>query len=322
MYRNGIPVLASAIVALALVAHGGTNEAVMLDCIWVKLPVQNAPFPPDEEFFKVVNTAAIECQSRKCLPEIGVLSDDTTAVSFVRIVLSSYGIPSSKIVNARNLPWNVRAEPSKAGLIGEFSRRERRSLKTHGYEIIGIPLRKTERQLPQEGSNVATVAIVVLGNQPLDDSTPTVDMIRRVLKGVEVAKQSPGALLLLTGGKTVGNISEAEMMALIALSRGMRPESVVLEEAARGTDQNARLCAEILSKRRFARVLVVSKSDHLEWAMPLFREYEIFRNAEPLPCEVDPTEVIAQMRDYLKTHDNERVRRRLSRLLEGLQGVD
>src|SRR5262245_35416395 len=75
--------------------------------------------------------------------------------------------------------------------------------------------------------------IVVLGNMPLDESTPTIDLIYRAVKGAEIAQGSPNALIIMTGGKTAGRISEAEMMGVIAISRGISPRQILLEESSR-----------------------------------------------------------------------------------------
>ena len=56
--------------------------------------------------------------------------------------------------------------------------------------------------------------------------------------------------------------------------------------------------------------------------MPIFRKHEVFRTAEPLACDVSRADTIAQMREYLKNHDNPRVRQRLQWLMEGTQGPD
>ena len=87
----------------------------------------------------------------------------------------------------------------------------------------------------------ATV-LVVLGNEPLDDSTPTVDMVARVEKAAAFFRDHPRSLLVFTGGKTSGSISEAKMMADIAIRNGVPREAIRLEENARTTAENATLC--------------------------------------------------------------------------------
>ena len=71
---------------------------------------------------------------------------------------------------------------------------------------------------PQKLKDNTETLIIVLGDRPLDDTTPTVDMVYRVLKGVELANKFPKAIVIMSGGATKGPTSEAQMMGLIAWS--------------------------------------------------------------------------------------------------------
>lgn len=55
--------------------------------------------------------------------------------------------------------------------------------------------------------------LVVLGNEPLDENTPTIDMLARTKRAAAYYKEHTNSLLVLTGGTTVGSVSEAQMMA-------------------------------------------------------------------------------------------------------------
>lgn len=184
-----------------------------------------------------------------------------------------------------------------------------------GYFTAGEPV--------QAGNTSVNTVLVVLGNEPLDDQTPTVDMIARVKKAVEFYKANPGSLLVLTGGATAGKVSEARMMADIASTSGVSTNYTRLEEKARTTSENANCTAEIVRNLNPRRVLIVSGADHLDWAMPIFRKYDVFATAEPLPCTINDKDSIAQMREYLVKHpENNRVRERLRQLLKGDKGTD
>ncbi|MEI6971987.1 MAG: YdcF family protein [bacterium] len=156
--------------------------------------------------------------------------------------------------------------------------------------------------------------IVVLGNEPLDDNTPTVDMVARVNRAVTVQREQPGALLLFTGGPTSGTITEARMMADLAITMGVSTNSILLEERARSTRENALLTAGVIRDLAPRRLYIVSRKDHLDWAMPIFRRIDVFATAEPLSCEVSLADIIAQMEAYLRTHESARVRERLLKL--------
>jgi uncharacterized SAM-binding protein YcdF (DUF218 family) len=163
--------------------------------------------------------------------------------------------------------------------------------------------------------------LVVLGNEPLDDKTPTITMILRVKKAVEFYKEHPGSLLIFTGGKANGNISEARMMADIGRSLGVSTNWFRLEEDSRTTEENARLTAAVLAHVQTKRIYIVSDPEHLEWAMNVFKKFDVFKTAEPLASVFDRAKSIDQMRDYLAHHDSPRVRERMERLLSGSKGA-
>jgi hypothetical protein len=94
-----------------------------------------------------------------------------------------------------------------------------------------------------------------------------------------------------------------------------------LEEHSRTTDENARFTAPILAEIQTRRILIVSNAEHLEWAMNVFKKFDVFKAAEPLASEFDRAKSIDQMRDYLAHHDNPRVRQRLERLISGSPGA-
>jgi len=180
---------------------------------------------------------------------------------------------------------------------------------------------RADSERPREGGPFDTV-LIVLGNEPLDDSTPTVDMAARVKKAVTFQKEHPATLLVFAGGSTAGTNTEARMMADLALAQGVSTNSIRLEEEARSTRENARRTARFIREFGPRRIFIVSKEDHLEWAIPVFRDIDVFRTAEPLASPVNRADIIAQMENYLKTHDSSRVRRRLQKLKKGERGTD
>lgn len=164
--------------------------------------------------------------------------------------------------------------------------------------------------------------LIVLGNEPLDDQTPTVDMIARVKKAVEYQEKHPSSLLLFTGGRTAGTNTEARMMAHIAVAAGASTNLVRLEERARSTRDNAHYAADFLEALPKKKIIVVSKKDHLEWAMHVFKRFDVFKDAQELASEIKTSEIIAQMEEYLKTHSNPRVQKRLKLIMNGERGTD
>lgn len=197
-------------------------------------------------------------------------------------------------------------------------------------EPSGSPSAKRTLDVVAPGPHNTTTVLVVLGNMPLDDATPTIDTMTRVRTAVAYHEAHPDSVLVFSGGPTAGTISEARTMYNFAKSVGVREESMLLEERARSTAENAIFSAELLIARKDLRpdtIFVVSKWDHLEWAMGLFKSKDIpgryFANSKPLGCSVNRTDSIKQMEDYLLAHPaNGMVRQRLEALRHGIQGID
>ena len=135
-------------------------------------------------------------------------------------------------------------------------------------------------------------------------------------------------ILIFTGGPTVGKKTEASVMAEYAMRTYHIPsKNIILEEKARSTQENAILVAKIIEKNialHTAMAWIVSKKDHLDWAMPLFKKAHVmYKNAKGLPSFIDRKDSIADMNEYLKTHENnQRVRWRMQNLIKGIQGID
>ena len=189
----------------------------------------------------------------------------------------------------------------------------KRSKLTHAIEFLEpSEVRRTEI------NNV----IIVLGNMPLDEFTPTIDLVYRVLKGVELAKTNPNSILIMTGGRTAGRVSEAEMMGVIAWSRGIEAKRILLEENSRTTAENAQFSADLLNKFSIDKTFVISKIEHLGWAVPYFKKFPIFKNIIPVDCGVTFEQIVQDMKIYLNAHDNQTVRQRLDNVKRDYKGVD
>ena len=179
--------------------------------------------------------------------------------------------------------------------------------------------------------------LLVLGNMPLDESTPTLDTMTRVRTAVDYYKKSKdggGTWIVFSGGPTAGGkVSEALTMKIFAQQLGVNQEDVILEERARTTEENAIYTASLLLERglrpqALKEIYIVSKNDHLEWAMPLFKQSKkvpgaFFENAKPMGCNVDRLDSIRQMEKYLQSHpDSKMVALRLKNLRNGIRGID
>jgi uncharacterized SAM-binding protein YcdF (DUF218 family) len=173
---------------------------------------------------------------------------------------------------------------------------------------------------PQELKDDTETAVIVLGDRPLDDTTPTVDMVYRVLKGVELANKFPKAVVFMSGGATKGPTPEAKMMGLIAWSRGVDPSMIILEDKSQTTAQNAQNIASIVGSKVIQQVFVIAEQSRVEEVGKIFQQYDKeFKDIQVVACDVTRDLIIEQMVRYLKRHDDRVVRGRLHYVLRGIK---
>ncbi len=173
---------------------------------------------------------------------------------------------------------------------------------------------------PQELKDNTKTAIIVLGDRSLDETTPTVDMDYRVLKGVELAKKFPEAILIMSGGATKGPTPEAKMMGLIAWSRGVDPSRIILEDKSQTTGQNAENTAAIIESKNIRQVFMVTEQSRLEEATAIFLKHDKeFKSIQAVGSDVTRALIIEQMEQFLMSHDDRVVRGRLNYVERGLK---
>ncbi len=173
---------------------------------------------------------------------------------------------------------------------------------------------------PQELKDDTETVIIVLGDRPLDETTPTIDMVYRVLKGVELAKKFPKVILIMSGGATKGPTPEAQMMGLIAWSRGVNPLRIILEDKSQTTGENADFTANIVGSKDIRQVFIITEPSRLEEAVTIFQKHDKeFKNIQGIACDVTRALIIEQMKQFLKNHDDRVVRGRLHYVEKGIK---
>lgn len=139
----------------------------------------------------------------------------------------------------------------------------------------------------------ADVLVVLGAGSPLEGwANPMLS--QRVCRGVLEYRKEAAGRLLFSGGYTAGHIAEAEMMRVLALGMGVRPEDALMESASETTAANSRLCTAIAKKEGWRRILLVSHRGHFPRAQDEFAKagqgfYEritpvLADGAEPAAC--------------------------------------
>jgi uncharacterized SAM-binding protein YcdF (DUF218 family) len=128
----------------------------------------------------------------------------------------------------------------------------------------------------------APTAVVVLGARVNPDGQPSDTLRARLAHGVELVRQAPGAVLLISGGLGDFPPSEAEAGRRFALAAGLAPERIVLEDRSHSTRENAACSAPRLSARGYGSVVLVSDPYHLPRARLEFERHGLRVQTSPV----------------------------------------
>jgi|YelNatPaOPRAMG01_1025707.scaffolds.fasta_scaffold41982_3 uncharacterized SAM-binding protein YcdF (DUF218 family) len=137
--------------------------------------------------------------------------------------------------------------------------------------------------------------IVVLGSAYYTDpaidlySRISADGVVRVLEGVRLCRSVSGCKLILSGGPPAA----AETMDQIALSLGVKPEDIILEEHSHDTHEEAEFIKPIIGPTPF---FLVTSASHMPRAMDLFRKLGM----QPIAA---PTDYLAKLNRSLTPDD-------------------
>lgn len=106
----------------------------------------------------------------------------------------------------------------------------------------------------------------------------------RVDLGVRLYHLGYAKNILLTGGYTGYETSEAQLMQRQALSSGVPKDDILLEEQARSTYENAKYSFEIIRSRKFKSAILVTSAYHTRRASMIFNR--LFEGIELTVCSV------------------------------------
>lgn len=132
--------------------------------------------------------------------------------------------------------------------------------------------------------------IVVLGGGVRDNTKtpPNTQLssaaLSRLIEALRLYRQNPNATIILSGGRVFGSLSESKTMNNLAVSLGVPPKHLIIENGSRDTHEEARYLKKMLGKRPFA---LVTSAFHMPRAMAIFKK----QGMQPIPA---PTQFIAK----------------------------
>jgi uncharacterized SAM-binding protein YcdF (DUF218 family) len=130
---------------------------------------------------------------------------------------------------------------------------------------LGAPLIVAERVRPVD-------AIVVLGAGTYDETTLKPDSSYRLLRALQLLKAGHASRLILSGGTHRGTrVSDARVMADVAVALGADPGALILDEVSVSTSQQAEAVARIAGVRRLRSIALVTSPLHSYRASGTFR---------------------------------------------------
>jgi uncharacterized SAM-binding protein YcdF (DUF218 family) len=116
----------------------------------------------------------------------------------------------------------------------------------------------------------AADAIVVLGASVDRDGTLSCESLVRAVRGITLLRDGRAPIVVFSGPSKSGGPSEAQVRAQLARSMGIPPDGILIESAALTTREEALRIGATLQARNAHRILLVTDSQHMRRARPLF----------------------------------------------------
>lgn len=117
---------------------------------------------------------------------------------------------------------------------------------------------------------------VVLGAAVWSDNKPSPSLAHRVEKAAELFNRGLVTKIQLTGGNAPGELSEAETAFNYILQLGLNRENVALEKNTTSTiEQINFIKRELIEKKKFKRVIIVSDIYHLKRVKEICKFYGV-----------------------------------------------
>ncbi len=126
--------------------------------------------------------------------------------------------------------------------------------------------------------------VVLAGGHVSDPELPLLSQINsspliRLIEGIRIYKNYPGAKLLLSGGGAFDPVYEAEVMASVAKEMGIPESDIILETKSIDTKDEAIFIKPIVGNEPF---VLVTTASHIPRSVALFKKYGM----DPIPSPI------------------------------------
>jgi uncharacterized SAM-binding protein YcdF (DUF218 family) len=128
--------------------------------------------------------------------------------------------------------------------------------------VIFLPLAISIYLSPQD-TIAKTDAIVVVSGGDTD---------ARISEGVKLYMQEWAPKLIFSGAAAEGDVSNALAMKRIAVSAGVNPDDIIIEEESKTTVENADFTADLIQNSGFKSIILVTSPYHQRRAYMQFRK--------------------------------------------------
>ncbi len=117
--------------------------------------------------------------------------------------------------------------------------------------------------------------IIVLGAPASNDCKPSVVLKGRIDKGIELFNKGYANMILFTGSSVFNSCTEADVMADYAKQNGIPETSILREDRAENTYQNAFYSVEYMKKLKLTSAVIVTSEPHIKRSCAVFSKYDI-----------------------------------------------
>ncbi|MFM2481068.1 YdcF family protein [Celerinatantimonas sp. YJH-8] len=144
---------------------------------------------------------------------------------------------------------------------------------------------ESQYRMPKNVTNQFDFVVVLGGGHVSDPRLSPIEQLSRasllrIMKGIELAKQNPGARLIVSGYSGSDPKTNAELMKIVATQANILPASIITIPKAKDTAQEARLISIYIGQRPTA---LVTSAIHMKRAMSYFQKFS--NQITPIPTD-------------------------------------